>query len=414
MPASLLFAVAILLMISITLQQEGGAQRFDAQVAMRLVGYSLAAVATLFALGMGKLRLNNLICAWTLVPIFIALTALYAPEPMLALAAGLAHLALLLFAWQLVTRYGQPRAVLAIVVAGTIIGALSILTFYALPDVGRSIPNFLASDPGGRMRGVAAQPNSLGTISAITILLGVMHYRGFTARQRVFAAAAIAIMTFCLVYSDSRTSIAALLLCLLMWRLCRSNAALNLFAIVGIALAACLLIGFVPDVSSYLTREGARADDLASFNGRSDIWAVVWENIKLHPILGQGYGASGWILPHDDRLFSAALNSHNLYLELLFSGGGILLALFAIAVTVSIVRSVTRKRAEALIALLFFMIIGGAEVTPYGGLPLFSAFAFYAAVSLCIAPSAARRQAVNRVLQRPARLGPGLMGVTGR
>ena len=413
-PASLLFAVVVLLMISLTLRQEGNEQGFDVQDAVRLAGYSLAALATLLAIGMGKMRLNLWIGVWTLVPIFIALTAIYAPRPAFALAAGLTHLALLLFAWRIVNRYGQPHAVLAIVLAGTIIGVLSIFTFYALPDIGRSIADTLNSDPGGRMRGVAAQPNSLGTISAITILLAVMHYRAFTARQRVFIIVAICVMTFCLIYSDSRTSIAALLLCLLLWRLCRANAAFNLFAVVGIALVACLLIGFVPDVASYLTREGAGPDELASLNGRARIWAVAWENINSNPILGQGYGASNVILPADDRLFSAALNSHNLYLELLFSGGLVLLTLFAIAVFVSIVRSATRRRAEALIALLFFLVIGAAEVTPYGGLPLFSVFAFYTAVSLCLVRPTPRWQVAGGALLAPVARGQRFVGTPGR
>lgn len=396
-PLSLLFPILVLLMLSVTLQQDDGRGNFDPQLAVRVAGYSLAALSVLLALVRRRLHAEPWIVAWALVPIFVTLTALYGPEPYFSLTAGLAHLALLLFAWRMVNRHGPARTVLTIVIAGTIVGALSIFVFFAFPDFGRSAMDTLSGDPGGRMRGVTAQPNSLGSVSAISVLLAVMYFRAFTARQRVLAIAAIAIGAFCIVYSDSRTSIAVLLLCLLLWRVCRANAAFNLFAVVAIALVASLIITFVPDVSAYLSRNGAGSAELASLNGRSRIWEVAWESIQAHPMLGQGYGSSRLLLPIDDRLFGAAINTHNVYLELLFSGGAVLLALFAVAVTVAIFRSARQGRAEALIVLLFFLVRGAAEAAPYAGLPLLPTFVFYAAVSLCLARSTPRVQSDRRI-----------------
>ena len=211
---SLLFPVLVLLMLTITLRHDEIVGSFDWQLGVRLAAYSLAALSVLLALGTRKMPVDWLIIVWALVPIFISLTALYAPEPLLSLTAGMAHLALLLFAWRLVNLHGQAGVVLAIVLTGAIVCVLSIFVFYAFPDLGSSTPDLLSGDLGGRMRGVAAQPNSLGSVSAVTILLAVMHFRAFSARQRVFAIAAIGIAAFCLVDSESRTSIAALLLCL--------------------------------------------------------------------------------------------------------------------------------------------------------------------------------------------------------
>jgi exopolysaccharide production protein ExoQ len=400
MSLSLLFPILILLMISITLQQDTSVGSFDPQMGLRVAGYSLAALSVLFALGMRRFSLGPWIAAWALVPIFITATAIYAPDPYFTLTAGLAHLALLLFAWRMVSRHGELRTILVVVTAGTIIGALSVFAFYALPDLGRSTVDSLMGDPGGRMRGVTAQPNTLGTISALTLLLAVIYFRKFTKRQRVLVIAAIAIAGFCIAYSDSRTSMLALLLCWVMWWLCRANAALNLFTIVGIALVACLCIAFVPDVASLLSREGARHDDLSTFNGRWEIWTVAWEYIRSSPLLGLGYGSSKWFLPSDDRLFAAAVTAHNVYLELLFSGGAVLLALYAFGTSICIVRSATQRRVEALIVLMFFLIVGVAEATPFSGLPLFAAAVFYTAVALCLARLTGR-QVPNRHLQVP-------------
>lgn len=402
MTFSLLFPVLVLLLITVTLGQDRTDEGFDFQLGVRFAGYSLAGLAGLYALGRGRMHFNRGILAWAVVALSICATALYSPDRLFSLAAGLAHLSLLLFAWWIVNRYGPPRAALSIALAGLLIGALSIFAFYVFPDIGRSVTDSYFSDPGGRMRGVVSQPNTLGSISALTVLCAAIYFQAFTKRQRVLAVLTILIAAFCLMKSESRTSFAALTLCLLLWGLYRTNTAINLFAVVALALVACLVIAFVPDVSTYLARDDSGPDDLASLNGRARIWAVAWENIDLHPFIGQGYGSSRLILPFDNRLFSAALNTHNLYLELLFSGGLLLLALFAVAMLNSLLQSVLKKRGEPLVLLLFFLIAGAAEVTPFGGLPLFSAFAFYLAVCLCLVRSNAGQRIIQRKMPNPA------------
>jgi exopolysaccharide production protein ExoQ len=380
----LMFSVVVLLLISVTLRHDDSGDTFDSQVAVRLLGYSLAGLSVLFAIARRKLRLNAGMLAWAMVPIFIAATAYFAPQPLFALTAGIGHLVLLLFAWRMVNAYGMSRAAYTIVLTGMIIAVMSIFVFFVMPDLGRSTSDVLSGDPGGRMRGVTGQPNSLGFICAFTILVAVMQLRVFSARQRRVAYVAIAVAAICMIASESRTSIAALVISLLLWRLYRANAAVNLFAVIGLGLLGCVLVAFVPNIAIYLARNSAGPADLASLNGRSRIWAVAWENIQSHAFFGQGYGASTTILPTDDRLFLAAVNSHNVYLELLFSGGAILFALYAASVLVTVSRGARRQRGEALIALLFFLMVGATEATPFAGLPLFPAFAFYAAISMCL------------------------------
>ena len=285
---SLLFPVLVLLMLSITLRHDEIAGNLDWPLGVRLAAYSLAALSLLSALGTRKMPVDWLIFVWALVPICISLTALYAPEPLLSLTAGMAHLALLLFAWRLVNLHGQPGVVLAIVSTGVIVCVLSIFVFYAFPDVGASTSDLLSGDPGGRMRGVTAQPNSLGSVSALTILLATMHLRRFTARQRVFAIGAIGIAAFCLVESESRTSIAALL-CLLLWRLCRANTAFNLSPS-SRSRFSHLCWSLTSPISLYLTRSRASPRPPRFLERAIRIWVVALEIFQAHPILGQGYG----------------------------------------------------------------------------------------------------------------------------
>lgn len=411
---SLLLSVFVVLLISVTFQQEDTRAQFDLQSYVVAAGYSLAGLTVLFALGTRRVGIDRWISLWALVPIFITATAMYGSQPLFSLAAGIAHLTLLLFTWRMVNRLGHLGAVFTLIAAGSVIGALSIVAFYVFPDFGRSTMNAFLGDYGGRMRGVTPQPNFLGYISALTVLLAIMHFRALTRSQRVTAAMAIGICAFCLIASDSRTSILTLIVCIGMWWLCRSNAALNLFNIVGVALLTSLVIAFVPNIAPYVSREGGRTDDLASLDGRRNIWNVAWENIHAHPVLGQGYGSSRLVLPLDDRLFAAAVNTHNVYLEVLFSGGAVLFILFVAGIAAAIIRSAALRRVEALVMLLFFLIAGAAVSLPFSGLPFFPAFAFYVAVCLCLAPAAQRPQAHGNPFERRVNRRPVMVRASAR
>ena len=177
---SLLFPVLILLMLSITLRSEDSGDGFDWQLGVRVIGYSLAALSVLFALGTRKMRIERLIFLWALVPIVHHGHFALCLGRVFSLTAGLAHLVLLLFAWRMVTRNGQTPVAFAIVISGLVIGVLSIFAYYAFPDLGRSTVEGYTADPGGRMQGVTSQPNTLGSIAAFTVLLAIMYFREFT------------------------------------------------------------------------------------------------------------------------------------------------------------------------------------------------------------------------------------------
>ena len=112
------------------------------------------------------------------------------------------------------------------------------------------------------------------------------------------------------------------------------------------------------------------------------------------------------VLPMDERLFGAAVNTHNVYLEVLFSGGVVLFALFIAAAGISILRCMTRRHIEALIILLFFLVRGVAETAPFGGLPLFATLVFYIGVAMSLAPDPARQAAGRRGWAPHMRLRP--------
>lgn len=396
-------AVLAVLATSINFLYEDQSREFDSQVAVHFTGYLLAALSVLFAIGRRKLHLTLSLGAWALVPLYFAVSALYAPQPMFALAAGLANVVILLFCWRQVHRLGPERSVLMLIIAGAVMACLSIIAFYAFPDLGQTTGDIFGEE-GGRMSGIASAANTLGAISALTILFSVMYFQRFTQRQRIIAAVAIPFAVWALIGSVSRTSIIALILCLGLWWLCRGGAARNLLGAALIGLTACIAIIMKPDWVALMSRSNS-AEDLATFNGRSEVWTVAWENIFQHKIFGQGFGSSRVVLQNDDRLYSAAVHTHNLYLELLFSGGLIAFGLFVLAFGMTVLGTVRQPRPAPLVALMFFVLVGATEATPFAGFPQYESFAFFTAVALCLAGSKRRRKVrtgwAARVAPRP-------------
>src|SRR5690606_7505463 len=103
------------------------------------------------------------------------------------------------------------------------------------------------------------------------------------------------------------------------------------------------LLFFSDEIFAMLSRSG-RADEITSATGRAAIWGVVLEMWAQQPLHGYGYTSALSILPLDPRLFHVAAHAHNMYLELLFAGGTILLGLFLYAVWQTI-RQAIRLRA---------------------------------------------------------------------
>jgi O-antigen ligase len=299
-----------------------------------------------------------------------------------------------------VNRLGPDRTAIVITLAGGVVALLSIIVFYVNPELGRS-SDLVRGGLSERMSGVAAGSNALGVISAITLLFGIMHFSNFSRGQRTVVSLAMFAAAITLLASDSRTSMIALVIGLALWAVCRGGALVGLLTALVAAIVACLVLALLPDVLESVSRTGSE-EDITTLNNRSRVWAVALEHISKNPLLGEGYGASSELLRVDDRLFGAAVNAHNVYLEVLFSGGLLGFALFVTALATAAVASIRRRRPEALVGLIVFMILGVTESTPLAGLPAFASFAYLTVVSLCIAPA----PRVHQARARPARLMP--------
>ncbi len=154
----------------------------------------------------------------------------------------------------------------------------------------------------GAWRGVFVQKNALGAGASLGVIFWVHAYLAKETRFWRFALGLSASVA-CLLLSRSSTSLfgslfgAFLLLLLMRGHSLRRRYVVPLSVLfVGLIMFYSLaVLKIVPGDSLIAPIVGAAGKDL-TFTGRTRVWAVVREHIKLHPMLGTGYGAY-WIGP---------------------------------------------------------------------------------------------------------------------
>jgi O-antigen ligase len=139
------------------------------------------------------------------------------------------------------------------------------------------------------------------------------------------------------------------------------------------AFGGVFLFAFSDAIFSALSRSGD-AREITSGTGRAEIWNVVLEYSAQSPILGYGFSSANSILPYDPRLFSVAAHAHNMYLEILFSGGAIGLIIFLSMIFFTIKTAIRNRQFKLLSVFAFFLIRGITEATPFSGVAGYNTF----------------------------------------
>lgn len=232
---------------------------------------------------------------------------------------------------------GGPRAfflwriVLALVLALNWLSIPLIQTAVHLP--GEIDPSLV-----GDWRGLYGQKNTAGAVCVLTALLFLFsrNGRGNWIGWLVAAAA----LGF-LVMTRSKTSIALFPVALMAglvyrisWRDSLSRAIFLCGTILAAAIAALILLLNWDSAIRLLT-------DPASFTGRAEIWQAILAYMHDHPVLGAGFGTiahTGSLSPLHDyargNWVETIADSHNGYLQILATTGGIGLCLALLAMVV--------------------------------------------------------------------------------
>lgn len=188
-----------------------------------------------------------------------------------------------------------------------------------------------ASELVGAWRGLTNHKNSLGALAAIGL---VFWFHALLSRQVRVGAAAVGggIALCCLLLSRSSSSLmSGLFPCAMLLLMLRTPPNLRPYIryfvggfVVLLLIYSLAVLRIVPQLEFVLKPIVMFSGKDLSFTGRSDIWEIILEHVRFHPLLGTGYGAY-WTGPTPDspsyehvlKLYFYPASAHSGYLEVL-------------------------------------------------------------------------------------------------
>ena len=276
----------------------------------------------------------------------------------------LTAIAFVLMAWHARRYQNVVRPILTIMLLGSIIFGL---LFPAL-----AIHTETSTELVGAWRGLANHKNGLGALACFGI---IFWFHAWLTKEvkTVPALAGMTIAATCLMLSRSSTAMAAALFVMLfLLMMLRTPRGLHPYMpyIVTIFLSvlvvyALVILNILPGQGTLLSPITALTGKDMTFTGRTGIWAIITEHIRLNPILGTGYGAywSGPVADSPSYEFIRRMASfypgsaHNGYLEILNDLGWVGLLCLLAYMSTHVVQSlrlleVNRNQAALYLALL--------------------------------------------------------------
>jgi O-antigen ligase len=371
-----------------------GEKSIDAQVVLKLLAVFVSIVVPVIAIISRKVMLKHQAhYIWLGFLLSFVVSSVYAPVIQVTAAGSIGLVGCFLFCIWMADEYGETTTVSFMILIVGFVATVSLIVYFVHPELGRMHAwlgrRFGASN---RIMGIAGSPNGLGVMTSVGLVMTLLYFRRMSLRMRKAVLFAVIPTSICLIMTQNRMSFASLLVCSMIF-IGRGRNKAPVFALMGFAgVAVVALVLLDPDTFLSMLSRSGDASEITSGTGRSMIWSVVLEHIAARPVLGYGYAAATSILPLDPRLFYAAAHCHNLYLEVMFSGGLLSFILFVIALFSTLYEGLKGRHFEPLLILAFFLLRGITEPSPFGGMPSFSAFAFFLSISFIIAGARQRER----------------------
>jgi exopolysaccharide production protein ExoQ len=336
---------------------------FDWQVGLRLAVCIACGVYGLLQLphtqgdfGWGASIWVVLFGLWALMTAPLALHSAH------ALGAAVALWCMILFVPGVLRQLTGPQVLLVIVGTLSAFVAVSWVTYFAVPQLGRT--EFVTADLEVRYRlGGLAHANALGRVTALLIaVLWVAGLQRCLRWRSVLLLLGLAVVT--LIATDCRTAMIAAAATTVLIVLRRFPAGWVLFVALTVAILAlsaglAVSLGlFEVDADALFARlsRGGTAEGIYTLTGRVHIWQFVAEKIRQSPLVGYGYGCTRFVLTGSEHL--AVYHAHNQLLNVVLSvglvGGLLLVAMFVTQLGSWVVRPQTFPD-----AVLVLVIVGG-------------------------------------------------------
>ncbi len=232
------------------------------------------------------------------------------------------YISIYLYIKYLYLRYSDDFVISGIVIAFSVVVICSIFYYLFLPDLGRHI--YWYDDElfvSKRMSGVLNTSNAMGGFCAIFILFLVT-----AIKKQLLNFSFLKVMMFlavcCLLLSNSKTSIAAVLLASL-FLIEKGRFKFFVYLMLGSSLIFVIFAVLI-DFSSLLVLLSRHGDpnELLTFTGRTFIWPVVFDVALERPFTGYGLGVSSAAISEFSYLIGyTPAHAHNLVLQAFYSMG---------------------------------------------------------------------------------------------
>lgn len=347
-----------------------GDDSLDWQVVMKLAFWLICFCIALFfwRSWVSKLwRLDNLFL--NILLFYFVVTCLYAPSFSYSLGAIFSVFAVN-FLFSAADRFEHEENIMYAVVASvTLLCLVSVVVYFVNPAFGR-LGEWVdgVQLPGNRLSGIAGSPNHMGFTCAFTLVILYFYYPQFIKRSAILFVFFVAVNVICLLMSNSRSSMAAMVVCLAVAYFAKlSKERMLLFCAGTLFLALVLYVIDIESLMTSLSRSG-NSEEIMTGTGRTHIWETVIRLVWEKPMTGYGFASSSFILPKlAAEIGHAPPHAHNAALQALFSGGIPAMLLFVMMFVVKLYYSL-KMRDFFRVALIALLIINGlAEANIFRG-----------------------------------------------
>lgn len=166
-----------------------------------------------------------------------------------------------------------------------------------------------------------------------------------------------ALLLFALVLTTKRAPLAAAVAAVVLVYLCahRSNLVSALLRaaplVVAIGLLVAAMAAFVPAIGDTFARFLELATDDTG-NGRSDLYAIAWDMVAEHPVMGCGWGSYASYVAMTaagamyDNIGFTSMSTHNVYLQLLAETGVVGLCAFLVPAVGTLLYGIRKANAS--------------------------------------------------------------------
>jgi putative inorganic carbon (hco3(-)) transporter len=229
---------------------------------------------------------------------------------------------------------------------------VALLAVYLAASVA-SVAYGLVADPSagepteGRLAGAGINPNELGAMLVVAVVLGVGLglVRSWHPLVRIAAFSGAAISAVGIFLTQSRGALFGLAVAMLVAPLAVGSGRRVAVAVVTATAVVCA-VGWFGVFASESARERVTNPSTAGGSGRADLWRVGWRMVEDHPVRGVGAGnfparSVDYLLrpgstESDAYIVDTPKEPHNIYLAVLAELGIVGFALFAAILLISL------------------------------------------------------------------------------